>query len=171
MRKIRPAIRLPEIPPAPPKPKSAKVKDKISVIRIDPINKMIAKLVVEMSTEPGDGHAQIARLLRANQLGTQMLNVGIETLLYGTVPLVAAGVFGISSEVKGWFLEVLRDDNELITSPVTGGLSMIMAIGPGGGMVSLPPQVTTGWVRAHIRWDDGIPESAPDGSGVEGELS
>lgn len=122
------------------------------VLRVNPFNRTIARVPVEMSTVPGSGAAAVARLCRANSVGHHPLDISIDEL-----ELMAAGATNLSSATFGWKFDHQEHD--------TGGIGLIFAKGPGGGMVSLPARCTVEWAMGLIVWTDGIPEDDPKGSG------
>jgi hypothetical protein len=127
-----------------------KRRDKIVVLRVNPFNRTIARMVIEMSTVPAAGAAEVMRLCRANSIGSHPLDISVDDL-----ELMAAGGTQLDPETVGWMLEHQLED--------TAGIGLIFAKGPGGGMVSLPARCTVEWAMSLMIWTPGRGADAPAG--------
>lgn len=112
------------------------MKNKLTLLRIDPTQKAIAAIHVRIGK---NATHEVKRLVRAKMVGSREL-----LQVHATVLVVAGGV-GIDEAVDGWRLPGGED---------TSGISILFGKGPlTGGMADCP--VSADWLRERIQWVPG----------------
>lgn len=109
----------------------------IIVIRIDPVKRAVARLMLHAPRSPAMVLRNVKRLARAKVVQAR------EIVAMDPVPLMLAAGMDIDETMPGWAMPGLDD---------TAGIGILFGRGPGGGMTDVP--VSIDWVRKRVRWVD-----------------
>lgn len=118
-------------------PKRERIDHLITIIRIDPDNRTIARMTMRAGK---NAVPEVRRILRAKTVGHYELADMAQGDAVSTPLMVAAGT-EVSEDMRGWRLKGGVD---------TAGIGMLFGKGPGGGMVNVP--VDPAWVERMIVW-------------------
>lgn len=109
------------------------IKAKIRVLRIDPVNKTIAAMMLKVGTK--NANPELRRICRAREIGWR------EIMTVEGQVLCSAAALEVEPSVGAWRFRGSDD---------TAGISILFTRGPGNGMMDCLQ--TVDWVRDRIEW-------------------
>lgn len=115
---------------------SKNIKAKIRVLRIDPVKKTVAALMLNVGTK--NANPELRRICRAREIGWR------EIMTVEGKVLCAAAPLEVDPSVGAWRFRGGDD---------TAGISILFTRGPGNGMVDCVQPID--WVRDRIEWIEG----------------